>query len=76
MVKTNIRTAGEIIRFMKNLGYEVRKPERKSVADKLLGAFEGAVPEGKTGKEYLKNSGRAVMGSFPNSKSCYLCNNY
>jgi len=39
-VKTNIRTAREIIRFMKNLGYEVRKPERKSVADKLLGAFE------------------------------------
>jgi|GEM_PF-1275413 len=68
MVKTNTKTAKynikqvnlmpveleEIIRFMKNLGYEVRKPGRKSVVDELLGAFESAIPEGETSTEYLK----------------------
>jgi len=37
----------EIIRFIKDLGYEVKaEVTGKSVVDELLGAFEGVVPRG------------------------------
>ena len=61
----------EIIRFMRNLGYEVKKPGRKSVVDELLGAFEGAIPEGETSTEYirkLRESGYGKLSHF----SCLL----
>ncbi len=60
----------EIIRFMRNLGYEVKKPKRE-VVDELLGAFEGAIPEGETSTEYirkLRESGYGKLSHF----SCLL----
>jgi len=45
----------EIIKFIKNLGYEVKaEVTGRSIVDELLGAFEGAVPEETTSTEYLK----------------------
>jgi len=45
----------EIIKFVKNLGYEVKaEVSGKSIVDELLGAFEGAVPRETTSTEYLK----------------------
>jgi len=54
----------EIIKFIRNLGYDVRKPERKSIADELLGAFEGAIPEGETSTEYLKRLREGGYGKY------------
>jgi len=54
----------EIIKFMRNLGYEVKKPGIKSVVDELLGAFEGAIPEGKTSTEYLKTLRESGYGKY------------
>jgi len=42
----------------------VKKPRRKSVVDELLGAFEGAVPEGETSTEYLKKLRESGYGKL------------
>ena len=45
----------EIVKFIKNLGYEVKtEVTGKKIVDELLGAFEGAIPEGITSTKYLK----------------------
>ena len=54
----------EIIKFIRNLGYDVRKPERRSIVDELLGAFEGAIPEGKTSTEYLRKLRESGYGKY------------
>jgi len=41
----------EIIRFIEDLGYEIKSEvSGKSVVDELLGAFKGVVPKGMTSK--------------------------
>ncbi|PDM26679.1 hypothetical protein CP083_02705 [Candidatus Bathyarchaeota archaeon B24-2] len=55
----------EIIRFIKDLGYEVKtEVTGKSVVDELLGAFEGVVPRGMTSTEYLKNLRETGYGKY------------
>ena len=55
----------EIIRFIKDLGYEIKtEVAGKSVVDELLGAFEGVVPEGMTSTEYLKNLRETGYGKY------------
>jgi len=55
----------EIIRFIKDLGYEIKtEVTGKSVVDELLGAFEGVVPEGVTSTEYLKNLRESGYGKY------------
>jgi len=55
----------EIIRFIKDLGYEVKADVTgKSVVDELLGAFEGVVPKGMTSTEYLKNLRETGYGKY------------
>ena len=55
----------EIIRFIKDLGYEVKtEVTGKSVVDELLGAFEGVVPKGMTSTEYLKNLRETGYGKY------------
>jgi len=55
----------EIIRFIKDLGYEIKtEVTGKSVVDELLGAFEGVVPEGMTSTEYLKNLRETGYGKY------------
>ena len=55
----------EIIRFIKDLGYEIKtEVAGKSVVDELLGAFEGVVPEGMTSTEYLKNLRKTGYGKY------------
>ena len=55
----------EIIRFIKDLGYEVKtEVTGKSVVDELLGAFEGVVPRGMTSTEYLKNLRESGYGKY------------
>ena len=55
----------EIIRFIKDLGYEVKADVTgKSVVDELLGAFEGVVPRGMTSTEYLKNLRETGYGKY------------
>jgi len=49
----------ELVKLIENLGYKVSYPSEPadkglSIVDELLGAFEGAVPKGKTSTEYLK----------------------
>jgi len=55
----------EIIRFIKDLGYEIKtEVAGKSVVDELLGAFEGVVPKGMTSTEYLKNLRETGYGKY------------
>ena len=55
----------EIIRFIKDLGYEIKtEVAGKSVVDELLGAFEGVVPRGMTSTEYLKNLRETGYGKY------------
>ena len=55
----------EIIRFIKDLGYEVKtEVTGKSVVDELLGVFEGVVPKGMTSTEYLKNLRETGYGKY------------
>ena len=55
----------EIIRFIKDLGYDVKtEVTDKSVVDELLGAFEGVVPKGMTSTEYLKNLRETGYGKY------------
>lgn len=55
----------EIIRFIKDLGYEIKtEVTHKSVVDELLGAFEGVVPERVTSTEYLKNLRESGYGKY------------
>ena len=55
----------EIIRFIKDLGYEIKtEVTGKSVVDELLGAFEGVVPKGMTSTEYLKNLRETGYGKY------------
>ncbi len=53
----------EILRFMKNLGCDVKRPKRK-VVDELLGDFEGAIHEGETSAEYLKKLRESGYGKY------------
>jgi len=54
----------EILKFVKNLGYEVKTAGKKSIVDELLGAFEGAVAERKTATEYLKELRETGYGKY------------
>lgn len=55
----------EIVKFIKDLGYEVKaEVTGKSVVDELLGAFEGAIPEGTTSTEYLKRLRETGYGKY------------
>lgn len=55
----------EIIKFVRNLGYEVKaEVTGKSVVDELLGAFEGVVPEEMTSTEYLKTLRETGYGKY------------
>lgn len=55
----------EIIKFVKNLGYDVKtKVTGKSIIDELLGSFERAVPEGVTSTEYLKRQRETGYGKY------------
>jgi len=55
----------EIIKFIKDLGYEIKaEVTGKSVVDELLGAFESVVPEGMTSTEYLKNLRETGYGKY------------
>jgi hypothetical protein len=55
----------EIVKFMKDLGYEVKvEVTAKSVVDELLGAFEGAIEEGTTSTEYLKRLRETGYGKY------------
>lgn len=55
----------EIIKFVRNLGYEVKaEVTGKSVVDELLGAFEGAVPKETTSTEYLKMLRETGYGKY------------
>jgi len=55
----------EIIRFIEDLGYEIKSEvSGKSVVDELLGAFKGVVPKGMTSMEYLKNLRKTGYGKF------------
>jgi len=55
----------EIIKFIKDLGYEVKtEVTGKSVVDELLGAFEGAVPEETTSTDYLKKLRETGYGKY------------
>ena len=55
----------EIIRFIKDLGYEIKtEAAGKSVVDELLGAFEGVVPKGMTSTKYLKNLRETGYGKY------------
>ena len=49
----------ELVKLIENFGYKVSHPAEPdgkglSIVDELLGAFQGAVPKGKTSTEYLK----------------------
>jgi len=55
----------EIIKFVRNLGYEVKaEVTGESVVDELLGAFEGAVPKGVTSTKYLKRLRETGYGKY------------
>jgi len=55
----------EIVKFIKDLGYELKEEiTSKSVVDELLGAFEGAIPEGTTSTQYLKNLRETGYGKY------------
>ena len=55
----------EIIRFIEDLGYEIKSEvSNKSVVDELLGAFEGVVPKRMTSTEYLKNLRETGYGKY------------
>jgi len=55
----------EIIRFIKDLGYEVKaEVTGESVVDELLGAFEGAIPKGATSTKYLKKLRETGYGKY------------
>jgi len=55
----------EIVQFIKDLGYEVKvEVAGKSVVDELLGAFEGAIPEGTTSTAYLKRLRETGYGKY------------
>ena len=55
----------EIIRFIKDMGYEVKaEVTGKSVVDELLGVFKSVVPEGMTSTEYLKKLRETGYGKY------------
>lgn len=55
----------EIIRFIEDLGYEIKSEvSGKSVVDELLGAFENVVPKRMTSTEYLKNLRETGYGKY------------
>ena len=55
----------EIIRFIKDLGYEVKaEVTGKSVVDDLLGAFKNVVPEGMRSTDYLKKLRETGYGKY------------
>jgi len=55
----------EIMKFIKDFGYNVKvEATGKSVVDELLGAFEGAIPEGTTSTEYLKMLRETGYGKY------------
>ena len=55
----------EIIRFIKDLGYEVKaEVTGRSVVDELLGVFESIVPEGTTSTDYLKKLKETRYGKY------------
>jgi len=55
----------EIIKFVRNLGYEVKaEVTGESVVDELLGAFEGAVPKRATSTKYLKTLRETGYGKY------------
>lgn len=58
----------ELVRFIENFGYKVTYPgeelKSSSVVDKLLGEFEGAIPEGLTSTDYLKELRESGYGKY------------
>ncbi|MCD6247089.1 MAG: hypothetical protein J7J87_01470 [Candidatus Diapherotrites archaeon] len=53
----------EMVKFVKNLGYGTRTKKR-SVADYLLGAFEGALPKGVTSTNYIRKLRETGYGKY------------
>lgn len=59
----------ELVKLVENFGYNVSHPkvmkrEKGSLVDELLGEFEGALPEGKTSTEYLKELRATGYGKY------------
>lgn len=58
----------ELVRFIENFGYKVTYPgeelKSSSVVDELLGEFEGAIPEGMTSTNYLKELRESGYGKY------------
>lgn len=53
----------EMIKFMKNIGYE-RVVRRKSVVDELLGAFKGTLPKNVKSTDYIKKMRETGYGKY------------
>jgi len=57
----------ELLKLVENFGYTVtaQAPTTKaSVVDELLGAFEDAIPQGKTSTEYLRELRESGYGRY------------
>jgi len=57
----------ELVEFIESFGYKVNTPitrKKASVVDALLGAFEGALPEGRSSTEYLKELRESGYGRY------------
>lgn len=57
----------ELMKLIENCGYTVRAPaptKQASIVDELLGAFQDAVPQGKTSTEYLKELRESGYGRY------------
>lgn len=58
----------ELVKLMENFGYKViysvKPTAGLSIVDELLGEFKGAIPEGKTSTEYLKELRESGYGRY------------
>jgi hypothetical protein len=57
----------ELVKFVESFGYKVTYPKKlkkASLVDELLGEFEGAIPEGTTSSEYLKELRESGYGKY------------
>ena len=59
-------TLQEAMNVIKSLRARYKKSNKKKtkIADQLLGAFKGAIPEGKTSTQYIRELRDSSYGKF------------